>query len=127
MLRDGATALKADLEAGTTGLIGTLPARDTLDVAPVDVDTLDTTPVTTLITAHGRGTPTTEPIVELPLLACLAEPAARVDDAVDANPAAGTSTDQPIQLSLFGDVVVAPAQRSRRGRPTITRGVPAAA
>ncbi len=42
MLRDGAAALKADLEAGTTGLIGALPAIDTLGVAPADVDAPDT-------------------------------------------------------------------------------------
>jgi hypothetical protein len=126
MLRDGATALKADLEAGTTGLIGALPALDTLDVAPVDVDTLDTAPATTPVAAPGGDTPTPEPGVDLPLLAGLAEPVGTIQDVLDADPAAGTGADDPIQLSLFGDSVVAPAKHSRR-RTALTRGVPAAA
>ena len=127
MLRDGATALKADLEAGTASLIGALPAIYTLDVAPVDLDAPDTALAITPVTAPGGDTPTRERGVELPLPAGLAEPVGTIQNVLDADPAAGAGADDPIQLSLFGDSVVAPPKPSRRGRIALTRGVPAAA
>ena len=123
MLRDGATALKADLESGATGLIGALPAGDALDVEPVHVGLVDTAP----IVAPSVHTPSAEPIVALPLLEWMAEPASAVDDVLVTEANGDTDMGDPRQLSLFGDVAVAPAKRSRRGRAALTRGVPAAA
>ena len=127
MLRDGAAALKADLEAGATGLIGVLSEMDTLDVAPVDVGTPDTVLAATPVTAAGDDASTMGPRVEPPLLAGLADLDGTADDARNPGAAAGTTANDPIQLSLFGDIVVAPAKRPHRARTTLSRGVPAAA
>ena len=134
MLRDGAAALKADLESGTAGLIGALPVMDTLDVDLTGLDRVDTTPVATPSAGHGVDTRIVEPIaVELPLLLWMAEPADTVDDAWEADMAreadatADTGADDPVQLSLFGDAVVVPVARPRRVRASSGRGVPAAA
>jgi hypothetical protein len=127
MLRDGAAALKADLAAGTTGLIGALPPLDTLDVAPVDVDATDPALATTPVAAPGFDPPGVEPIgVAVPLLAPTAESEGMVDAATEAD-AVDTTADEAVQLSLFGDVVVVLAKRQRGGRAALTCGVPTAA
>jgi len=134
MLRDGAAALKADLESGTAGLIGALPVMDTLDVDLTGLDRVDTTPVATPSAGHGVDTRIVEPIaVELPLLLWMAKPADTVDDAGEADMAreadatADTGADDPVQLSLFGDAVVVPVARPGRVRASSRRGLPAAA
>ena len=121
LLRDGATALKADLEAGAAGLISVAPTLDTRDVALVDA-TRAATP------ADAPAVPPTDvssAAVDAPGLAWVGTAEVRLDAApatdADANAAA------PVQLALFGDAVAVTAKRPRRVHPTDTRGVPAAA
>jgi hypothetical protein len=129
MLRDGAAALKADRESGTAGLIGAASTLDTLDLEPPDAELVHAAPVTTPVDAPAALVSTPPIVVDLPLLACVAG---------SADPGGGTSapktdaevantTDDPVQLSLFGDPVAVPAKRPRRTNPASTRGFPAAA
>ena len=123
LLRDGATALKADLEAGAAGLIGVAPTLDTRDVALVDV-TRAATPVDAS-TAPTTLSGTALRVGDVPLLIRATEDtgngALATDTDADSHPAA------PVQLALFGDAVAVTVKRPRRGQPAATRGVPAAA
>ena len=98
MLRDGAAALKADLEVGTTGLVGVDAMLDAADVdAPTAVATTTTCPASVALTPSCPRYPD----VSLPLFQ-LADDA--FDDSGISDCDGVTTTDEPMQLSLFGDV-----------------------
>jgi len=138
MLRDGAAALKADLESGAAGLVGIASTHELpCDTYPVEFlveELVDGTPDGTLapgaddavIVAEATVVASTAPIaVDLPLLAGVAD---TVDGASTllADSEDG-SVDVPVQLSLFGDTMPAPAHHPRRAGTASTRGLSAAA
>ena len=122
MLRDSAIALKADLESGTSGLVGVAAVPDRTDrehdmatVAPVIPP--DTSIATVLGTLGSGITP-----VPLP------EPAAtNVADTVPAVDVLDALADEPVQLSLFGDWGATLPRLPHHGSPSSSAGILAAA